>query len=58
MHGTRDHRDNQHNEKRAAPWAALCVGAGERSRTPDLGITNALLYQLSYSGVSGAVLGR
>src|SRR5258708_31788503 len=25
-------------------------GAGERSRTPDLRITNALLYQLSYSG--------
>ncbi len=27
-----------------------CVGAGKRSRTPDLRITNALLYQLSYSG--------
>jgi allantoin racemase len=26
-------------------------GAGKRSRTPDLRITNALLYQLSYSGV-------
>src|SRR5260221_13647163 len=26
------------------------IGAGERSRTPDLRITNALLYQLSYSG--------
>ena len=25
-------------------------GAGERSRTPDLRITNALLYQLSYTG--------
>ena len=25
-------------------------GAGERSRTPDLRITNALLYQLSYAG--------
>ena len=25
-------------------------GAGKRSRTPDLRITNALLYQLSYSG--------
>ena len=24
-------------------------GAGEESRTPDLRITNALLYQLSYS---------
>ena len=26
-------------------------GAGERSRTPDLLITNQLLYQLSYAGV-------
>ncbi len=27
-------------------------GADERSRTPDLRITNALLYQLSYIGLS------
>ena len=26
------------------------IGAGEESRTPDLRITNALLYQLSYAG--------
>ena len=26
-------------------------GAGNRSRTYDLRITNALLYQLSYSGI-------
>ena len=26
------------------------IGAGEKSRTPDLRITNALLYQLSYTG--------
>jgi hypothetical protein len=26
-------------------------GAGERSRTPDLLITNELLYQLSYTGL-------
>ena len=26
------------------------IGAGEGSRTPDLRITNALLYQLSYTG--------
>ena len=26
-------------------------GAGDRSRTYDLRITNALLYQLSYTGV-------
>ena len=33
-------------------WAALLTssGAGKRSRTPDLRITNALLYQLSYAG--------
>ena len=28
----------------------LLIGAGNRSRTYDLRITNALLYQLSYSG--------
>ena len=28
-------------------------GAGERSRTPDLRITNALLYRLSYTGGNG-----
>lgn len=27
-------------------------GAGEKSRTPDLRITNALLYQLSYTGLA------
>ena len=29
-------------------------GAGEKSRTPDLRITNALLYQLSYAGFAAA----
>jgi hypothetical protein len=28
----------------------VSIGAGEKSRTPDLRITNALLYQLSYAG--------
>ncbi len=28
-------------------------GAGRRTRTPDLLITNQLLYQLSYTGVMG-----
>lgn len=28
-------------------------GAGERSRTLDLRITSALLYQLSYTGTGG-----
>ena len=31
-------------------------GAGDRSRTYDLRITNALLYQLSYTGVRAAIL--
>ncbi len=30
----------------------MTYGAGEKSRTPDLRITNALLYQLSYAGVA------
>ncbi len=29
----------------------LFIGAGERTRTPDLLITNQLLYQLSYTSV-------
>ena len=33
-------------------------GAGEKSRTPDLRITNALLYQLSYAGVAAEALSR
>jgi hypothetical protein len=33
------------------------TGAGEESRTPDLRITNALLYQLSYTGTE-ALHGR
>ena len=28
------------------------IGAGEMNRTPDLLITNELLYQLSYTGIS------
>ncbi len=30
------------------------TGAGETNRTPDLLITNQLLYQLSYTGMWGA----
>lgn len=33
-------------------------GAGDRSRTYDLRITNALLYQLSYTGPSCFTQGR
>ena len=33
------------------PIASMgAIGAGEMNRTPDLRITNALLYQLSYTG--------
>lgn len=28
----------------------LGIGAGEGNRTPDLRVTNALLYRLSYTG--------
>jgi hypothetical protein len=38
---------------------SVIIGAGEKSRTPDLRITNALLYQLSYAGVApGRLTGR
>ena len=39
--------------KKASPEGLTFLfetGAGKRSRTPDLRITNALLYQLSYAG--------
>ena len=32
--------------------SANCGGAGGRTRTPDLLITNQLLYQLSYTSIS------
>ena len=31
--------------------AGFCIGAGEMNRTPDLLITNELLYRLSYTGL-------
>ncbi len=37
-------------KKRRKQAAFLIVGAAGRNRTGDLRITNALLYQLSYSG--------
>jgi hypothetical protein len=39
-------------DDKAGPWPTCLSGAGEESRTPDLRITNALLYQLSYTGVN------
>ena len=33
-------------------YGAVCNGAGRRIRTDDLLITNQLLYQLSYAGIS------
>ena len=39
------------DKKKAAEGRLGCIGgAGEGNRTPDLRITNAPLYQLSYSG--------
>ena len=32
------------------------IGAGEMNRTPDLLITNELLYRLSYTGNVGAIV--
>ena len=37
--------------------AYISSGAGGGTRTPDPRITNALLYQLSYSGKGRAVYG-
>ena len=34
------------------PYSVVCIGAGRRTRTPDLLITNQLLYRLSYTGSS------
>jgi hypothetical protein len=36
---------------RGRPCFPVIVGAGEMIRTPDLLITNELLYQLSYTGL-------
>lgn len=36
----------------------VSAGAGKRSRTPDLRITNALLYQLSYAGEERGLYNR
>jgi hypothetical protein len=46
----------QKNEKTREAWRRrgfpeMKLGAGKRNRTPDLRITNALLYRLSYSGI-------
>ncbi len=40
---------SEEGERPCSP-VRLFIGAGEESRTPDLRITNALLYQLSYTG--------
>ncbi len=42
----------QETQKGPAASRALHHGAGEENRTPDLRITNALLYQLSYTGAN------
>ncbi len=43
-------RGKTRNDKANREQLALKSGAGDRSRTYDLRITNALLYQLSYTG--------
>ena len=41
-------------------FIAICYenGAATKIRTRDISITNAALYQLSYSGTSGSFIGR
>src|SRR5690606_21171696 len=48
-HGKRHFRPGI-GHKKARRSGPLCLGAGNRNRTYDLRITNAPLYQLSYSG--------
>lgn len=43
-------RQAPQKQRPACGRALQKTGAGERSRTLDLRITNALLYQLSYTG--------
>ena len=51
-------QEKTHEKTRHAPGFDLDLagfqksGAGERNRTVDLRITNALLYQLSYTGAA------
>ena len=40
----------------AKPLSFQISGAGKRSRTPDLRITNALLYLLSYTGIERRII--
>ena len=50
---TQDTREAVEKSKKPSheDWAFFeSAGAGKRNRTPDLRITNALLYRLSYSG--------
>jgi hypothetical protein len=48
---------NRRKMKRPASLRAFdFIGAGERSRTPDLRITNALLYLLSYTGAERRII--
>ena len=48
---TRNHGNLQHNLIKYNRLRYY-FGAGKRNRTPDLLITNELLYRLSYSGLS------
>ena len=46
------------NKKANPYWVGWpgSIGAGEMNRTPDLLITNELLYRLSYTGNVGAIV--
>ena len=53
MHRCRNYQSLSYQSKKGNPYGLpflLSSGAGDRSRTYDLRITNALLYQLSYTG--------
>ena len=54
-----NHRSEDATDLQSAPFGhsgtlPYLIGAGGRIRTPDLLITNQLLYQLSYTSISAA----
>ncbi len=54
-----NHRSEDATDLQSAPFGhsgtlPYSIGAGGRIRTPDLLITNQLLYQLSYTSISAA----
>ena len=51
-----EQREQKTQKANLLGWLNDSTGAADRNRTGDLRITNALLYQLSYSGVQGRAL--